>query len=618
VLNTVPATWQRYRWRAALLGGLLALAAVMLALGGLSVRSLRQAQEDHRLLERIRTVELVSERMFRAAADYHANAPRNFSDYARDTQIYYRQLQADRRQLEDSIRLLATTEAGGKGGDPAVAGAAASLAVTWNAFERELASQLGPDPDEPRLEWGSRHIAGQVLPLRTEIDALATAAMARTESRLDRASRLATVVVPATVLGLALLLALLALRLQRRIECMVGTGRDLVRGRFGAPPRYAGEDDFSAVDRALSQASLRIASALALIDGVQRARKVQGLLEQFRQTAGDILSIDWMALYFVDGEPSMATRRAVSGSPPELPEVFRLARTPDQAWVDLDYGPARAEPEINAAGPVRPAALWLPSDGQQGFLLLMAPAYGQGWREADTDFMAHLAPLLAHGLEKVELTERLLVAAISGLARLAESRDPETGNHLLRMSEYSRAISLGLREAGGPDAAAIDDAFVEDIHRFAPMHDIGKVGVPDAILRKPGRLDEDEMAQMREHPRIGGEVLRACREQLPQLDGKLFQLAIDIAEGHHEKFDGSGYPRGLSGKDIPLAGRIIAVADVLDALASRRPYKEPWPMERVWAYLVEQRGIHFDPEVVDAALHMRAAILDIRDLHSIE
>lgn len=616
--DTGSRHWQRYRWRAALLGGLLVLAAAVLALGGLSVRSLRPAQEDHLLLERIRTVELVSERMFRAASDYHANAPRNFSDYARDTHIYYRQLQADLRQLEDGIRLLASAEAGGEGGDPAVARAAASLADTWGDFEGELRSQLGPDPEEPRLEWGSRHIAEQVVPLRTTIDALATAAMARTESRLARASRLATVVIPATVLGLALLLALLALRLQRRIESMVGTGRDLVRGRFGAPPRYSGEDDFSAVDRALSQASRRIAGALTLIDGVQRARKVQGLLDQFRQTAGDILSIDWMALYFVDGEPLMATRRALSGSTPDLPEAFRLAIAPDQAWFVLDHWPGRAQPDACVEKPSPPGALWLPSDGQQGFLLLMAPGRGQHWRAADTDFMAHLAPLLAHGLEKVELTERLLVAAISGLARLAESRDPETGNHLLRMSEYSRIIALGLREGGGPDAAAVTDTFVEDIHRFAPMHDIGKVGVPDAILRKPGRLDEDEMAQMREHPRIGGEVLRACREQLPQLDAELFQLAIDIAEGHHEKFDGSGYPRGLSGKEIPLAGRIIAVADVLDALASRRPYKEPWPMARVWAYLAEQRGLHFDPDVVDSALRMKATILEIRDLHPME
>jgi len=614
----MPPGWRRFRWRWALAAGLLVLAAAVIALGGLSVQSLRQAQEDHLLLERIRTVEVVSERMFRAAADYHANAPRNFSDYARDTRIYYRQLQLDLGQLEGAVGQLTTDEAGGAGGDPAVAEAAATLGATWGSFHRGLQLQMGSDPDQPRLEWGTRYISEATVSLRAVIDRLATAAMARTDARLQRASRRATVVIPGSLLVLAGMLTLLALLLQRRIESMVRTGRDLVRGQFGAPPHYRGEDDFSAVDRALSSASRRIASALALIDGVQRARKVQGLLDQFRETAGGILLIDWMALYFVDGEPPIATRRAVSGAPQALPEAFRLPRTPERAWQPLDDWPQGVDTVYSAAQMPRAGALWLPTGGHQGFLLVLAPPHGEVWREADTDFMAHLAPVLGHGLEKVELTERLLVAAISGLARLAESRDPETGNHLVRMSEYSRIIALGLREGGGAESITITDAFVEDIHRFAPMHDIGKVGVPDAILRKPGRLDEEEMALMRQHPRIGGEVLRACREQLPQLDAQLFQLAIDIAEGHHEKYDGSGYPSGLSGKDIPLAGRIIAVADVLDALASRRPYKEPWPMERVWAFLVEQRGQHFDPDVVDAALRMQHSILAIKEAYVAE
>ncbi len=147
------------------------------------------------------------------------------------------------------------------------------------------------------------------------------------------------------------------------------------------------------------------------------------------------------------------------------------------------------------------------------------------------------------------------------------------------------------------------------------MHDLGKVGVPDAIGRKAGRQDDVEVAQMREQPRIGGEVLRAFRGELPQFDGQLFQLAIDIAEARNEKFDGSGHPRGLAGKQIPLAGRIIAVAGVPDALASRRPCKEPWPMDRVWAYLDQKRGIHFGPVFVDAALRMKAANIDIREAH---
>lgn len=186
---------------------------------------------------------------------------------------------------------------------------------------------------------------------------------------------------------------------------------------------------------------------------------------------------------------------------------------------------------------------------------------------------------------------------ISRLARAAEFRDPETGAHILRMAHYSELIARRL---------GLDDETCERLLAAAPMHDIGKIGTPDHILLKPGRLDENELVIMRQHPRIGHHIL--CGSSSPTI-----QLAATIALTHHEKFDGSGYPDGLAGEAIPLVGRIVAVADVFDALTSARPYKRAWELERAFTFLRNGRDNHFDPRCVDAFLAQIPAVLAIRE-----
>ncbi|AVZ78157.1 two-component system response regulator [Zoogloeaceae bacteirum Par-f-2] len=183
------------------------------------------------------------------------------------------------------------------------------------------------------------------------------------------------------------------------------------------------------------------------------------------------------------------------------------------------------------------------------------------------------------------------------LSRAAEYRDPETGAHLLRMAHYSRLIAIQL---------GLSRAEAELLFQAAPMHDVGKVGIPDAILLKPGRLDEAEFAVMKRHAEIGRDILAGSTADL-------LCLAAEIAWSHHEKWDGSGYPRALAGEAIPRAGRIVAVADVFDALTSERPYKRAWPLERARQFLIEQRGAHFDPACVDAFLAVWDDALAIHD-----
>jgi putative two-component system response regulator len=182
------------------------------------------------------------------------------------------------------------------------------------------------------------------------------------------------------------------------------------------------------------------------------------------------------------------------------------------------------------------------------------------------------------------------------LSKAADSRDPETGAHILRMAHYSKMIAahLGL--------SAVDQ---ETLLEAAPMHDIGKVGIPDHILLKPGRLDVAEFEIMKRHAMIGFEILDGSQSAM-------LQTAAQITLGHHEKFDGSGYPNGLQGEAIPIFARICAVADVFDALTSERPYKKAWEDDRAVAMLRAAAGTHFDPACVEAFLADWPEVLAIR------
>jgi putative two-component system response regulator len=185
-------------------------------------------------------------------------------------------------------------------------------------------------------------------------------------------------------------------------------------------------------------------------------------------------------------------------------------------------------------------------------------------------------------LVQADELKRTRLQVIQRLGRAAEYKDNETGMHVMRMSHYSHILAL---------ACGYTELEAENLLHAAPMHDIGKIGIPDHIMLKPGKLTEEEFAIMRKHPEIGAEILG-------EADSDLIRLAISVSMTHHEKWDGSGYPKGLAGKDIPIEGRIVGLADVFDALTSVRPYKEAWSIEDTMDYIKAQSGKHFDPELV--------------------
>ena len=211
-------------------------------------------------------------------------------------------------------------------------------------------------------------------------------------------------------------------------------------------------------------------------------------------------------------------------------------------------------------------------------------------------------------------TDQTQLVSIRALAHLAEIRDPETGNHILRTQGYVRELAQRL-QAGAQWRTLLDERYIALLTRSAPLHDIGKVGIPDTILQKPGKLSPDEWAIMKTHAQMGSDAIELAERDADQPVAFL-SLAKEITRWHHEKWDGSGYPDGLVGEDIPVSARIMALADVFDALISSRVYKAALPPAQVHAILLEGRGRHFDPVMTDCFLLHFDRFVEIAARHS--
>lgn len=239
----------------------------------------------------------------------------------------------------------------------------------------------------------------------------------------------------------------------------------------------------------------------------------------------------------------------------------------------------------------------------------------KGYQDQLRQYNNNLEAAVRQRTAELEISRRDLIHC---LARAAEYRDDDTGQHVFRVGRYTRLIaeSLGLTED-----------LVETLEQAAQLHDIGKIGIPDAVLLKPGRLTDEEMALMQRHPGFGKRILTSYSKEdesslrrhaevgahiLEVGSSRILDLARTIALTHHERWDGGGYPLGLKGDDIPLVGRIVAVADVFDALSSRRSYKKAFPLDECFGIMQESRGTHFDPEVLDAFLRIRDQVVQVQ------
>jgi response regulator RpfG family c-di-GMP phosphodiesterase len=328
-----------------------------------------------------------------------------------------------------------------------------------------------------------------------------------------------------------------------------------------------------------------------LLEQPSRAAFLRALTERM----ADLLPISGSVLLCAaspDGEPRVLSAASAGDGPLDAPlpdEVMRDMRATladgRSRWGDR-HGVARLRSRSQA-----PHALCVLADAslpevEQRLIELFCAKAGTGF----------------DNLHLVERLQEAQIATVHALGKLAEYKDEVTGDHVKRLGRWATAIAHELRARDQfPDE--LDEEFCGMIGLASVLHDVGKVAIPDAILRKPGRLDPEEMRHMREHAAIGGAILRDAGGEGPR---NCLSMGAQIAESHHERFDGGGYPHGLSGDAIPLSGRIVAVADVFDALLHRRPYKKAWEMEEVLDLLRAESGRHFDPRVIDAFLAVLA------------
>lgn len=347
----------------------------------------------------------------------------------------------------------------------------------------------------------------------------------------------------------------------------------------------------------------------------------QLLYEEMINAARKIIGCDFCALYTHDSEELSLVLRAwsgyhssVAGTVFSLNEgngillqafleeylvcVHDVAENPEEVQLDPDVRSALAIPIVSKHGPVG--------------IIQFASRRREAFSDQDIHLCSMLVDQMAFCLENIVLLEELTAtrdAVIHGMALLAESRDGHIGGHLKRICSYARHLARRLHRE--PDYYhRVDEEYVEIIARSAALHDIGKVGIPDTILLKPDRLTDSEYEIMKTHSSIGGDLL----EKLMDGHGSFFMLRMgaDVAYGHHERWDGKGYPRGRRGEEIPLAARIVSICDFYDALISRRIYKDPVPHDRVCEMVQEGAGAQFDPHLVEIFLSESEAIRRIQ------
>lgn len=597
----------------------LGLFVVLLVLGmAQSLWILHRTQESQLALSVATRLDQHLSLMVERAAHYDQIAPRNYADFGRDVELYYATLNRD---IDTADALVADLAARAPWFD----------ADAWNRFRNGLVTQIGDEAERPRLEWAAEYLVSDSGPLL----AAAADAHQRIAAQADASRQwmwITSIVLALATLALAIVTAwLFRVRVLQRIGLTSGTVRRMADGRFDEIRRKRANDELGQLEGDVARLARRTSELVDVLDRINGANSLHEAIERLPMRLKRQFSIAWMGVIEAsDGRARLRTsvpaadklgiEQPGTGWPLEhtlLAEARQTGQTVFETLRNADGAREVADPllrqlqGLNLVGiallPVRDA------DGRIEAGVLVGSTHHDafsGWRRRWLENVGHL---IADALYKSIHVEHLGISMVRGLAELAERRDRTTGQHLERMQRYAGILAREMIERGFVDARR-EPRFAEQVETFAPLHDIGKVGIPDYILLKPGPLTRDERAQIMRHPGIGAEVLITAGESLGSQGEKMFAHAIDIALYHHEKWDGSGYPHGLVGDAIPLSARIVAVADVYDALTSERPYKDAWSEDDALAYLVEEAGKHFDPEAVRAFVARKAELRRVREL----
>lgn len=632
-----PASLRTLRFQVALALGLLFL--LLATSVGFTLYELSLRRHDYQILNLAGQLRVSATSMHQQSRNYLRDTPTDYVTYNRDLGLFYADLQ---RHVALFDQIIAAFKA--RRLDPALTGRDEPLTCNWDAgsrnqldqtaddwrqFRTGLMERLGNDAAAPRLNFAAEYIAEHGGNLSASSEKLALGFQAMMEAKLAQIQLINKLVLGAAALIMLALLLFLYRHLVSPLRRTIDGFERVARGDLGYQVPVQADNEIGRMAGAFNQLSKRLNALFRLTDRINQGSNLNDTLRFVHEEFSGFLPLDWVGLLMPvpDGRRLSLDRQHgrhgdalqdglhFSLDDPDLDRALgdgaalHLARLAEHC----ERSPASYfAATLQRAGLGSAILLRAGGGSAEGgsALLVFASCQTGAYALEHTELLENVAVQLAHALDKTVFVEQLVVAAVQGLAKLAESRDPETGDHLVRMALYSAIVAEELGREG-PYRDQIDAAYVRDIHQFAPMHDIGKVGIADSILLKPGRLDAAERTEMQRHPGIGGEVLRRCEAQVNAFGHRIFQLAVEIAEAHHERFDGSGYPANLAGQAIPLSARIVAVADVFDALTSKRPYKEAWSVDAALESMQRDAGKHFDPAVLAAFQRALPQVLEV-------
>ena len=353
----------------------------------------------------------------------------------------------------------------------------------------------------------------------------------------------------------------------------------------------------------------RIKLLLSSAERISREQDVDKLLVMLSDLARDILEVDRCSLFLLDREKNELWTKVAHGVeeirvPADSGVVGWVAQRGESLVVKDAYADPRFNPEVDKETGYRTQnILAIPLFDKKGNVLGVFQAVNKlsgNFSEEDLELFTLLGGYASSAIENSLLQAKVKEAyreAIMRLSHAAEYKDPETFNHIIRVGLYAKLMGEKL---------GLEKEVCENLMLAAPMHDIGKIGIPDAILLKKGRLNDWEWEVMKRHTVIGYEILKDSSSEL-------LQMAALVALDHHERWDGTGYPNGKKGEEISLWGRITSIADVFDALLSKRPYKEPWTLDRTVEHIKSLKGKAFDPKLIDLFFENIDEVMRIRE-----
>jgi response regulator RpfG family c-di-GMP phosphodiesterase/HAMP domain-containing protein len=614
--------------------GLAVLLIFLLLAGtlGYTLYALNLRQHDYLILNLTGQLRVLSQTMTEQSINYTQHAPDDYDKYDRDLKSYWPNLQKQINLYEKITHGLESrvidAELGGHGHDKVNCTwddrsrlQMDKAAADWKRFKKGLYEKLGNNLNEPQLTFAAEYIGANGEKLITSSGKLASAFEEMMEKKLDAIRLFQWIAAGLGLLFFILILAMLQHLIFKPLNNTIKGFSLIANGNFDHKLAVSKQNEIGQMTSAFNRLTERLNSMFKLTDRINQGKKLDETLQFVYEEFQSFVPFDWVGVFYSSPDNKhfllerffspLALNIKVGDGFNALLGGFASASEKPTAFLYTNGAIQQGSIDEALTQNNLNAAVFLPllSERKNRAVMVFA-SKDQTYQQNHVEFLANIGTTVTHILEKTIVVESLVSSAIEGLAKLAESRDPETGDHLMRMAHYSALIAEELGRSG-PYVEKISPAYVRDIFHFAPMHDIGKVGIRDDVLLKPGLLDAAERNEIERHPTIGGEVLRRCEAQMEAQGHQIFQIAIEIAECHHEKFNGSGYPNGLKQQDIPLSARIVAVADVFDALTSKRPYKEAWSIDKALSHMREQSQQHFDPAIIDAMERTLPRMLEI-------